>query len=361
MTNSPENPFVFGPPIEDRRLFAGRKDELRAVISQMENNQPTSVNIVGKRRVGKTSLLYHLRQTWPDRVREPNRFVLIYLSMQQHGINRKRNFYTIIAQEFLSQQAVSARPALADALRKRPMDGSAFADAMKAFDAKSLVPVLCLDEFEGLFKHPDEFDDDFYNGMRSMMNESPIMIVAATTKPIIRLIRECKLSSSFFNNAHIENLGELDKEGAKELLTLPPGNECRLSPSEQKLAREWVGSNHPFFLQMAAHALCEARRFNNDEKWARQRFDGQAKEHDLWGFRRGGLCLRCLRMLFWKMPVRVGALVRRTGTKVDNITNGIMGMFIIIIIALILMGIIKPDGVMALFKKVVGFFRSIGT
>ncbi|MCP4347321.1 MAG: ATP-binding protein [Desulfobacterales bacterium] len=60
-TNSPDlhaNPFIIGPPITDPRFFVGRKQELQAVINCMDGVQPTSVNIVGETRIGKTSLLY---------------------------------------------------------------------------------------------------------------------------------------------------------------------------------------------------------------------------------------------------------------------------------------------------------------
>ena len=51
-------------------------DELRAIVSRMEGALPVSVNVVGERRIGKSSLLYHLFQTGEQRVRDPARYDL---------------------------------------------------------------------------------------------------------------------------------------------------------------------------------------------------------------------------------------------------------------------------------------------
>ncbi len=53
----PSNPFVAAGMIEDPKLFVGRKDELQAIASQMSGVQPTSINLIGEKRIGKSSLL----------------------------------------------------------------------------------------------------------------------------------------------------------------------------------------------------------------------------------------------------------------------------------------------------------------
>ncbi|MEH2142915.1 hypothetical protein [Nostoc sp.] len=55
----PDNPFVAAGMIEDPRLFIGRKEELHAIASRMKGDQPTSINIVGDKHIGKSSLLHY--------------------------------------------------------------------------------------------------------------------------------------------------------------------------------------------------------------------------------------------------------------------------------------------------------------
>ncbi len=60
----PSNPFVAAGMIEDPRLFVGRKDELHAIASRMQGDQPTSINIVGEKQIGKSLLLHYFVLTW---------------------------------------------------------------------------------------------------------------------------------------------------------------------------------------------------------------------------------------------------------------------------------------------------------
>ncbi|MEH2183455.1 hypothetical protein [Nostoc sp.] len=78
----PSNPFVAAGMIEDPRLFVGRKDELYAIASRMKGVQPTSINIVGDKHIGKSSLLHYFVLTWQQRVLDANRYVVIYLPLR---------------------------------------------------------------------------------------------------------------------------------------------------------------------------------------------------------------------------------------------------------------------------------------
>lgn len=361
----PANPFIVGPPIKDPRLFVGRKDELNTLINCMDGAQPTSVNIVGERRIGKTSLLYHLERTWAERVRDPDRFVFTVISMQQNNVCKKRGFFNAVARKLLNQPSVSNCPDLVNALSHNSMNGSEFADAMALFEREELLPVLCLDEFEILFKHPKEFDNTFYDGIRSIMDRSRMVIIAASPYPIKAYKQKHSITSTFFNQGRTEYLRGLQEHEIRDLLRLPAstveGSAPALSDDEQKCAREWSGTDHPFFLQMAAYELCEMRRNEKDKTWARKRFCEKAGEYDRWGLKRPGLLLRCLRMAFVKFPKRIGGLVRKTGTEIDNVTNWIMGWFLIIFLTLIVLGAIKPNELLEIVRKIVRFLRSLGT
>ncbi|WP_044500131.1 hypothetical protein [Nostoc sp. PCC 7107] len=127
----PANPFVAAGMIEDSRLFVGRKDELHAIASRMSGPQPTSINIVGEKRIGKSSLLYHFFLTWEQRVQNSSRYVVIYLSLQSVHCQREENFYLAAAQELLNFSSVATNPALSDPLRIRPLDRAAFSDAIR--------------------------------------------------------------------------------------------------------------------------------------------------------------------------------------------------------------------------------------
>ncbi|WP_414584951.1 hypothetical protein [Scytonema sp. PCC 10023] len=98
----PSNPFVAAGMIEDSTLFVGRKDELRAIASRMSGVQPTSINVVGDKRIGKSSLLYHFFLTWQQRVNDPSRYVVIYLSLQDGKCQTEISFYKAVAEELVT-------------------------------------------------------------------------------------------------------------------------------------------------------------------------------------------------------------------------------------------------------------------
>ncbi|ARV63352.1 AAA family ATPase [Nostocales cyanobacterium HT-58-2] len=276
----PSNPFVAAGMIEDPRLFVGRKDELQAIASRMSGVQPTSVNVVGDKRIGKSSLLYHFFQTWEQRVADSSRYVVIYLSLQNVQCHRETDFYQAIAQKLLSFPRVATNPALSDSLRVTPLNRLAFSAAMGEWKTQGVLPVLCLDDFKMLFDNKSEFDDGFYNNLRSLMDNNMLMLVVGTTKELDFYRKQHQLTSSFFNLGHVLKLGELKEEEAKDLARLPASTvntaSAALSMDEQHLTRQ-LGGRHPFLLQIAGGLVCEARQQGHDENWVKSRFEEQKR------------------------------------------------------------------------------------
>jgi tRNA U34 5-carboxymethylaminomethyl modifying GTPase MnmE/TrmE len=76
-------------------------------MTRMAGAQPTSVNIVGKPRMGKSSLLHHICQTYEAMVqrynRKPQDFVVVYLSLQEVQCRREISFYEAVADRLLER------------------------------------------------------------------------------------------------------------------------------------------------------------------------------------------------------------------------------------------------------------------
>ena len=66
LPDSAINPFIFRGPVNDPAMFFGRRHELNEIAAFLRGNQ--SISIVGPRKIGKTSLLFHLMRptSWPD-------------------------------------------------------------------------------------------------------------------------------------------------------------------------------------------------------------------------------------------------------------------------------------------------------
>ncbi|MBS1791562.1 MAG: hypothetical protein JST85_27885 [Acidobacteria bacterium] len=91
------NPYVAGRPIrpEDGQLFAGRREEMKLIEEKLQ----TGVGIViwGQRRIGKTSILLHLRQ------RLPHDLLPVYLNLQLLMANTTGGFLYAVAREIVKQ------------------------------------------------------------------------------------------------------------------------------------------------------------------------------------------------------------------------------------------------------------------
>ena len=135
--------------------------------------------------------------------------------------------------------------------------------------------MLCLDEFDKLLRDSSIFDQSFYQGLRALLDQSLLMLVVSSTKPL----DQNSWLSSFFNLGHtlpLENLTEME---AGDLVQLPrstdPSQQFALSEDRQKLALQW-GERHPYLLQLAAVCLWEAREYDRSNEWARERFEKNA-------------------------------------------------------------------------------------
>lgn len=268
------SPFIAGPMITDPRFFVGRKEELRTLAGRMSGAQPVSVNVIGERRMGKSSLLYHFFRTWEQRVDNPKRFVVVYLDLQAKTPSDEAAFYQALGRALAQQPAIQRVESLRRNLLAPPRTYQDFTALLEQCSDQVLLPVFCLDEFEVLLKNGEQFTDSFFDQLRGCMNVSHLMFILSSRRPLDVYAKKQNLTSAFFNLGHVMELEEFTEEEADELVGLPmPGRENfpALKANDQKLARQW-GGRHPYLLQLAANALVEARQFRRKTVWAKRRF-----------------------------------------------------------------------------------------
>src|SRR5579859_1021963 len=83
-TQSFRNPYLARGPVRDPEMFYARRAELWEISSFIGGNQ--SISIVGQRKIGKTSLLFHLmRPVVRAEVRLGPENVLVYLDCEMLG------------------------------------------------------------------------------------------------------------------------------------------------------------------------------------------------------------------------------------------------------------------------------------
>ncbi|MCK5876675.1 MAG: TniB family NTP-binding protein, partial [Candidatus Marithrix sp.] len=106
--NREANPFVAASKIDFDGPFIGRKDDLKYIVLQMEAAQPTSINIVGDKKLGKSCLLYRFSQVWEHHlIGKSDKYVVIYLSCENVLESHENSFYQHIAENLCASSHVA--------------------------------------------------------------------------------------------------------------------------------------------------------------------------------------------------------------------------------------------------------------
>lgn len=341
--SSPLSPFFAGSMIDDPRQFVGREQELDAITKSMIAASAISINVVGEKRIGKSSLLYNFFQTWEKRVKRQGKnisqYIVVYLSLEEIDCQTKNSFYQAVSDALLSYVSGS-QPNLSSPLKVKPFTGPAFLAAMKKWKENKVLPVICLDGFETLLKSSHEFDNEFYDNLRYLIDISALMLIIASKQKLEAYGREYKLTSSFFNLGNVLPLGELTTDDAIKLVRLPASTtkntSAALSEEAQKYALLW-GQRHPYQLQLAATCIWEARQQKKTLNWAKELFEQRLRNPQK---NKINLNFQALSNpfsnFFGRVPARFNRIIQAIGSTINDISDSFIWFVVIILVILVL-------------------------
>lgn len=107
------NPFFYGPRITDPRYFVGRKAELGRIFSALEmaeTGQVQSVAVVGPRRIGKSSLLYHLTQVFGESLQNPADYRFVYTDLDTPRCQTQAGLLGWVLEQITAPVPILAQP-----------------------------------------------------------------------------------------------------------------------------------------------------------------------------------------------------------------------------------------------------------
>ncbi|MEB3311743.1 MAG: ATP-binding protein [Snowella sp.] len=241
MVSKSDCPFYAGSTITDPSLFVGRRDLLKILCDRLTGVQPTSINIVGRHRTGKSSLLLHFVNTYHQRIANADRFIVIYLSLQNAACETQERFYRAITQACLGNIPSGLTSEVQENIQTRlaelTWDQLKFNELIQFLKQQQLLPVLCIDNFEELLERKEQFPNNFYDNLRFLIDSNALMLILASREKLDDYSKKKQITSDFFNLFHCHDLNEgLTPSEAEELVALANSLGNALSSELQKHA-----------------------------------------------------------------------------------------------------------------------------
>lgn len=278
-----ENPFYHRTPIRDQRFFFGRTAETRRVLSLVAMRQP--VSIVGSRRIGKSSLLFHLCDPQVKAAHglgDDHVFVYIDCQVLSEDLT-KSDVYRMLLEETakLAQGDCSAEYG-----SREPMTYLDFERCLDDITTPGCQIVFLFDEFESIADNR-QLGRDFFEELRGLGQTGQVVYVTASGETVYDLSfhDENVLSSPFFNIFSTVWLGFMKPQEARALVDgLAAMADFEGFDEDDHAFLQDIAGPHPFYLQVACYLLFEektgkARSAGPDYDLVRSQFAREMRGH----------------------------------------------------------------------------------
>lgn len=202
-TSRPASPFIVGVPIERDEDFYGRKSQQALLRDAMRQCQP--VQILGERRMGKTSLL-----RWVQRhVADYRDWPVAWINAQGPEGRSPGGFVQAVG------WALGKRPEIEQKLADR----AHLTETRRAEEIlRDLLPVVLLvDEADVLTEPGHGFDDGFLDTLRAWGQDGKLLWISASLRDLHPQFKATGLTSKFLNDARTTHVGQLEDDEARRL------------------------------------------------------------------------------------------------------------------------------------------------
>jgi AAA+ ATPase superfamily predicted ATPase len=249
------NPYIVGRPVrpEDGRLFAGRREEFLAIEEKLQTG--VGLVIYGQRRIGKSSILLHLRE------RLPHSLAPVYLNLQQLMANTTGGFLRAVSNEIVKQLRDKLMglpaPLSADEFDREPF--LSFNQSLDEIERR-LTPdqrvLLSFDEFEELEQRvkAGRIEKEIFAYLRGVTQTGRgFTLLFAGLHTLEQMTRE--YWNPFFQSVQTVRIGYLSESDARQLI-IDPIAQFPLSYEEEAIDRiVAVTNSHPYLMQNVCHNL----------------------------------------------------------------------------------------------------------
>jgi hypothetical protein len=281
-----QNPFFHRGPIRQCDYFFNRQREVSQVLGLLRNLQNAA--LVGPRRIGKTSLLFHLADPaiHASYGLSPDEYVFAYLDGEELTELDAGQIRRAMMEELVAALGPGGHEVPTILLSEGSVEYRAFRQAMRQLTQQGLKLIFCFDEFECLGANP-HLGPGFFSSLRGLASQFDVAYVTASKAQIQALTyaHAETLSSPFFNTfAHL-HLGLFSDDDARRLIEQLTAKAGVPFPSDLGDFILELAGPHPLLLQVAGFHAFELWQ-GRGGKWEegkgdhlRRRFLAEAEPH----------------------------------------------------------------------------------
>lgn len=260
------NPFIYGPAVPPDRFY-GRRQAINDIRNRIGGVEPQSINIVGLRRNGKSSMLRYVQERIDEFCAPEQKPLVVLLDLQD------RRFHTPLGiveglRRSIKQQTGAEPWAKAD-----NDDDFELQDRLEALRDQGYRLIVLFDEFGAIGKRLELFQD-WGDDWRAKASASLVTLVIASRRPLGDLYQTLNLTSPFGNVFSTTVLGALEPDAWQQLV-----QQDQLSDIEISWVKSMAGKL-PFYSQLASSMMWQ----HGNLDFARQAFWRQAQPYfaSLW-------------------------------------------------------------------------------
>ncbi len=250
------NPYSFGTPIQDSKMFYGREKDIAHLKDCLTRTSAKTVVLYGQRRSGKTTLLLYMEKT--DVLQE---HIPVFIDMQglAYNISDSKLFLEIACAIYtkMHRKGFPIKKPVAQDFTGDPTPAfNRFLDEAEAHIGPQKIIIL-IDEFEVIEEQVKRgaLQPELFQYLRSLMQHRlKVNFLLSGMHTIEELTRE--YWAVFFNIAYHYQLSKLSEKAATELITRPVVNYLDYDALAIKKIRNLTG-NQPYLIHLFCHMLIE--------------------------------------------------------------------------------------------------------
>ena len=251
-------PFIWPNPIRQSCNFHGRRWEIQRL--KMAHDNRNHQQILGERKIGKSSLLEFCRQH-----AEEWHCKSAYLHGLDPMVQAEEGFCRQIAEDLGLVEHGSEECQSMSALVRLLDEWS-----RSTTEEELLFPVLYLDDFPVFYKQINkslsedrEKADSFWNGLRSLLDKQSLTVITTTRTPLSEVVKDYDInavSELIGTFSHLTLLGFNEEEAKNFVSEMRPGGFV-FTPEDQDslLDRSREYDHHPMALQILSSFVYDAR------------------------------------------------------------------------------------------------------